>query len=332
MKKIVTFGEIMMRLAVPGNARFTQAEHLEVTYGGGEANVSVAAAQLGLAAEHVTCFPDNDLGKAARGFYQKYGVGFENTPLKGERLGLYFLEVGAGMRPSRIIYDRFDSAFANLEPDWFDWKKIFHGADWFHWTGITPAISANAASVCQEAIVIAKEMGLRVSADVNYRRNLWRYGNTAQEVMPTLVQLCDTLVCTQGDAEDIFGIKSTSFEDMAQQMLDRFSMLHTILATRRETISASHNRLTGLAYTREGMLETPTYDINPIVDRIGGGDAFIGGYVFGLHHFDENQAQALHFATAASALKHLVPGDFFLGNVAEVEAVMAGETSGRLLR
>jgi 2-dehydro-3-deoxygluconokinase len=332
MKKLITFGEIMMRLATPGNARLVQARNLEVTYGGGEANVAVAAAQLGMPSEHVTCFPQNDLGKAARDFYRQYGVDFSHTPLRGERLGLYFLEVGAGMRPSRIVYDRFDSAFAQLDPAWFNWPEILQSAHWFHWTGITPALSAEAAATCKQALLAAQALGLTVSADVNYRRNLWRYGKTAQEIMPALTEHCQVLVCTQGDAADIFGIQSDSFVDMAEKMLARFPKTHTILATDRETLSASHNRLKGLAYHRElGLVDTPVFDINPIVDRIGGGDAFLGGYIFGLQHYGELK-KALHFATAASSLKHLVPGDFFLGSVEEVELVMAGEVSGRLLR
>ncbi len=332
MKRAVTFGEIMMRLATPGFQRFLQARSLQVTYGGGEANVAVTLAQLGIPARHVTCFPENDLGKAAAAFFRQHGVDFDHTVYQGQRLGLYFLEVGAGMRPSRIVYDRFDSAFAQLDPSWFDWQKLLSDANWFHWTGITPAISANAAEACLQALKVAREKGIPISADVNYRRNLWQYGKSVREVMPELVTYCDVMVCTEGDAADIFDLKVEGFNDMAEQMLALFPNAQCIIATRRDTLSASHNRLTGLSYHREsGYSETETFDLNPIVDRIGGGDAFVGGYIYGkLSGQSENEA--LRFATAASALKHLVEGDFSQTNVAEIEQILAGDVSGRLLR
>lgn len=330
-RPIITFGEIMMRLTAPGNQRFAQAASLGITYGGGEANVSAALAQMGVPAAHVTVFPDNDLGRAAAAFFQKAGVGTEHFYYKNGRLGLYFMETGAALRPSRIIYDRYDSAFARLDPSWFDWEKILKNARWFHWTGITPAISETAATACGDAIRTARRLGIPVSADVNYRRVLWNYGKTAAEVMPALVADCDYIVCTEGDAADIFGIKTTDFEDMARQMMRLFPNLKKILATRRETLSASHNRLTGICFDGERLSESPTFDIVPIVDRIGGGDAFMAGYIYGALHFTE-QADTLAFATAASALKHTIEGDFNLVTAAEVEQVMRGDVSGKLLR
>jgi 2-dehydro-3-deoxygluconokinase len=243
MKRVVTFGEIMMRLSTPGFQRFLQARSMDVNYGGGEANVAVTLAQLGLNARHVTCFPDNDLGRAVAAYYRQHGVDFDHTVYQGQRLGLFFLEVGAGMRPSRIIYDRYESAFAHLDPAWFDWNDLLNDAAWFHWTGITPAISATAAEACLQALQTAHNQGVTISADVNYRRVLWQYGKTVQEVMPDLVNYCDVMVCTMGDAADIFGIQSETFEQMAEQMLARFPKAKTILATQRETLSASHNRL-----------------------------------------------------------------------------------------
>ena len=328
---IITFGEIMMRLTAPGNQRFAQAANLGITYGGGEANVSAALAQMGMAAAHVTVFPDNDLGRAAAAFFQKAGVGTGHFYFKNGRLGLYFMEVGEALRPSRIVYDRYDSAFANLESAWFDWEKILENARWFHWTGITPAVSQSAATACAAAIQTAKRFGIPVSADVNYRRVLWQYGKTAAEVMPALVENCDIVVCTEGDAADIFGIQTTDFQDMARQLMWRFPNLKKILATRRDTLSASHNRLTGLCFDGEKLAESPTFDINTIVDRIGGGDAFVAGYIYGvLHNFE--LSDTLAFATAASALKHTIEGDFNLVSAAEVEQVMRGDVSGRLLR
>lgn len=328
---VITFGEIMMRLTAPAHQRFAQAANLNITYGGGEANVSAALAQMGMAAAHVTVFPDNDLGRAAAAFFQKAGVDTEHILFKGNRLGLYFMEIGAALRPSRIVYDRYDSAFAKLDPAWFDWEKILKNARWFHWTGITPAISAAVAAACSEAIQTAKQLGIPVSADVNYRRVLWQYGKTAAEVMPALVEHCDIAVCTEGDATDIFGIQTTDFQEMARQMMQRFPNLKKILATRRDTLSASHNRLTGLCFDGEKLTESPTFDINPIVDRIGGGDAFVAGYIYGSLN-DFAPPDALAFATAASALKHTVEGDFNLAAAAEVEQVMRGDVSGRLLR
>lgn len=321
----------MMRLSAPGQQRFAQASHLGITYGGGEANTAVALAQMGMPAAHVTVFPDNDLGRAAGAFFHKTGIDTRHFHYGNGRLGLYFMEVGAGIRPSRIVYDRYESAFARLDPAGFDWEKIFEGAQWFHWTGITPAVSEAAAQACAEAVKAARKRGITISTDVNYRRVLWQYGKKAGEVMPELVASCDVAVCTQGDAADIFGIQSTDFQDMAHKMKQRFPNLKQIIATRRDTLSASHNRLTGLCIDDDGYHESTTFDLNPIVDRIGGGDAFMAGYIYGMLQFKDT-ARALTFATAASALKHTIEGDFNLVTAAEVEQITLGDTSGRLLR
>ncbi len=326
----------MMRLATPQNARFTQASQLNVTYGGGEANVAGALAYMGVPASHVTCFPENDLGHAAAAYYRKYGVETKDMVFKGQRLGMYFLEVGASMRPSRIIYDRFDSAFANLKPEWFDWEEILKDAQWFHWTGITPAISETAAQACADAIKAARKLGVKVSADVNYRKNLWQYGKTVQEIMPDLVSGCDVIVCAEQDASDIFGIvpdssASNTFVSIASQVMNRFPNVKQVVTTRREVLSASHNRLKGISFDGKEYLETPVYEINPIVDRIGGGDAFMAGFIYGSLHYTTMQ-DALTFAVAASALKHTVEADVNLLTVGEIEQVMHGDTSGRLVR
>lgn len=328
---VITFGEIMMRLTAPGYQRFAQASELGITYGGGEANTAAALAHMGVPGAHVTVFPDNDLGRAAGAFFQKTGISTRHFQYGNGRLGLYFMETGAGMRPSRIVYDRYESAFAHLNPADFNWENILRGAQWFHWTGITPAVSATAAAACLDAVSTARRLGITISADVNYRRVLWQYGKTASEIMPPLVALCDVIVCTQGDAEDIFGIHSTDFQDMARQMKSRFPNLKQIIATRRDTLSANHNRLTGICMDGHNYLESPTFELNPIIDRIGGGDAFMAGYVYGALH-NMTTADALAFATAASALKHTIEGDFNLATVPEIQQILNGDTSGRLLR
>ncbi|MBO0931241.1 sugar kinase [Fibrella sp. HMF5036] len=335
--KLVTFGEVMMRLSPPLNYRFVQARELDITYGGGEANVSVSLARLGLPAEHVTVFPDHELGQAAAQHLRQQGVSLAHTVFRGHRLGLYFLESGASVRASHIVYDRADSAFANLQADWFDWETILTGVGWLHWTGITPAISAQAAAATAAAIQAARRLGITVSADVNYRRNLWQYGQRAQDVMPPLVAGCDIVVCAENDAEDLFGIatgphSNDSFAQMAAQLLDRFPGIKQVITTRRDTLSASHNQLRGLLYDQTGITtETPTYDIVPIVDRIGGGDAFMAGFIYGTHTYATAE-EALRCGVAASVLKHSIHGDANLATRSEIEAVMAGDTAGRLLR
>lgn len=326
-----------MRLSPPQNYRFVQARELDITYGGGEANVAMSLARLGLAAEHVTVFPNNELGQAAAQHLRQQGVSLQSTVFRGHRLGLYFLEQGASVRASHIVYDRADSAFANLRADWFDWETILAGANWLHWTGITPAISAAAADACGDAIKMARKLGITVSADVNYRRNLWQYGHRAQDVMPPLVAGCDVLVCAENDAEDLFGMSSgppsnESFAEMSAQLMDRFPTVKQVITTRRTTLSASHNQLRGLLYDQTGKTtETPTYDIVPIVDRIGGGDAFMAGFIYGTHAYATAE-EALRCGVAASVLKHSIHGDANLATLSEIEAVMAGDTAGRLLR
>lgn len=326
----------MMRLSTPGHQRFAQATSLDVNYGGGEANVTAALAHWGMPTRHVTCFPDNDLGRAVGAHLQKLGVDNKGIIYKGNRLGLYFLEVGSSMRASRIVYDRADSAFANLDPAWFDWEALLKDAQWLHWTGITPAISAAAAQACAEAIQMARKMGITVSADVNYRRNLWQYGKTVQEVMPALVAGCDVVVCSEGDAADIFNIQPekkepNTFISISKQLMERFPQIKQVITTRRETLSATCNKLQGILYNGAAYLETPIYDINPIVDRIGGGDAFMAGFIYGTLHYN-TELEALHFAVAASALKHTIEGDVNLVSIDEVKQVMEGDISGRLLR
>lgn len=335
MKKVVTFGEIMLRLSAPGFARLTQATHFNVTFGGGEANVSLCLAHLGIPAEHVTRFPDNDLGKSAVQMLRQHGVGTEPIIFGGDRIGIYFLETGAIVRPSKVLYDRAKSAFAQIQPGMIDWETILQEAQWFHWTGITPAISDGAAKVCLEAIQTANKLGITVSADTNYRKNLWQYGKTARDVMPELVAGCDLIICGKGDAADLFGIEPKKGEEsgsvsVCKQIIQRFPRVKKIVNTKRSSVSASHNTLSGSLWNGAEMLKTSTYDMVPIIDRIGGGDAFMGGLIYGLLTFRDDQ-RALDFGVAASVLKHTIEGDANVITADEVDMVLK-DPSGKLSR
>ncbi|MHA8051756.1 PfkB family carbohydrate kinase [Aquirufa sp. ROCK-SH2] len=336
MKKIVTFGEIMGRLSPPGYGRITQAQSLNLTFGGGEANVSGSLAHLGLPAAHVTRFPDHEMGKAATEYFRKVGVDMSHVQYGGERLGLYYTEFGAAMRPSKVVYDRTNSSFSSLDPKEFNWEEILKDAQWFHWTGISPAISASAAQATKEAIAVANKLGITVSADVNYRKNLWQYGKSVQEVMPDLIAGCDIIVCGKGDAEDILGIvpdgkSKSNFESICKQIMARFPKIKKIINTKRGQISASQNTLSGVSFDGKNYVKSDTVEISQIVDRIGGGDAFMAGYIYG-NIVLKDEAQSLAFAVAASALKHTIEGDINLANLDEIETVMNGDITGRLKR
>lgn len=343
-KKVVTFGEIMMRLSPPGFLRFGQARSFDVIYGGGEANVAVSLANFGVPVDYVTRLPNNDLGDACIQFLRQYGVGVDKIVRGGDRLGIYFLEMGAVQRGSKVIYDRANSAIATIERGMIDWKHVFADADWFHWTGITPAISAGTADVCLEALQIAKEMGLTVSCDLNYRKNLWKWGRAAGEVMPELVAYCDIAVGNEEDADKVFGIKAPETDVVAgkveadkyryvcEELAKRFPNLKTIAITLRGSISASHNTWSGVLWQPGEFYIAPLYDITHIVDRVGSGDAFVGGLIYGLRTYGQDVQKALDFAVAASCLKHSIFGDFNMVTVVEVERLMAGEASGRVSR
>ena len=342
-KKIVTFGEIMMRLSPPGYLRFGQARSFDVIYGGGEANVAVSLANYGLPVDYVTRLPDNDLGDACIQFLRQYGVGVTKIVRGGDRLGIYFLEVGAVQRSSKVIYDRANSAIATIERGMIDWKAVFADADWFHWTGITPAISESLADVCLEGVQVAKEMGLTVSCDLNYRSKLWMWGKKASEVMPGLVQYADVAVGNEEDADKSFGIRAPEtdvtsgvveaekYRFVCQELAKRFPSLKTVAITLRGSLSASHNTWSGVLWDRNAFYVAPVYDITHIVDRVGGGDSFVGGLIYGLRTFQDGQ-RALNFAVAASCLKHTVFGDFNAVTVQEVEKLMGGDVSGRVSR
>lgn len=345
-KKIVTFGEIMLRLATPAYLRFHQATEYSATFGGGEANVAVSLANYGLDTEFVTRLPKNDLARAAEMELRKYKVGTNHIVYGGDRLGIYFLETGAVARASKVVYDRAHSALAEIQPGMVDWEKVFEGAGWFHWTGITPAVSLGAAQVCREAIEVANRLGITVSCDLNYRKNLWKYGKTASEVMPDLVAGCDLILGNEEDCEKVFGIQpegfdvaatggkveAAAFESVCRQMQARFPRAEKVVITLRGAINANHNTWAGVLYDGSRLYASRRYDITHIVDRVGGGDSFMGGLIYGLLAYGGDSQKALDFAVAASCLKHTVYGDFNQVTVEEVEKLMGGDASGRVSR
>ena len=334
----------MLRLSPPGFKRFSQASHFEVVYGGGESNVAVSLANFGLPASFVTRLPDNDIGKCAEMELKKRGVNTDSIVWGGDRLGIYFLETGAMARGSKVIYDRAHSAMAEIQPGMIDWETVFKDAHWFHWTGITPAISQGAADACMEAIKVAHRMGLTISCDLNYRKKLWKYGKSPQEIMPELVAGCDIILGNEEDAAKHFGIhpvgvdvtdsssvEAQAYESVCRQLMDHFPKAQKAIITLRGSISASHNTWPGILWNRLKLLEAPTYSLTHIVDRVGGGDSFMAGLIYGLLSYSDDQ-KALDYAVAASALKHSIYGDANLVTVEEVEQLMQGDGSGRVSR
>lgn len=346
MKKIVTFGEIMLRLATPEYLRFSQATSYEATFGGGEANVAVSLANFGFEASFVTRLPENDIARACVAELRKHNVGTSDIIYGGERLGIYFLETGAVSRPSKVVYDRAHSSIATVEPGMIDWDRVFAGADWFHFTGITPALSQSAAEVCLEAAQAANRLGITVSCDLNYRKNLWKYGKSCTEVMPELVACCDVIIANEEDAEKVFGIKpegfdahatgghveAARFESVARQLQGRFARAKSVAITLRGSVNANHNTWGAVLFTDNRLYASRRYDITHIVDRVGGGDSFGGGLIYGLLTYGNDYQKSIEFAVAASCLKHTVKGDFNLVTIDEVEKLMGGDGSGRVSR
>ncbi len=342
-QKVVTFGEIMLRLATPGHLRFHQTDVFEATFGGGEANVAVSLANYGIPVSFVTRLPKNDFGDAAVKNLRKYNVDTRNIVYGGDRIGIYFLESGAVSRGSKVVYDRAYSALSEIRKGDIGWDDVLKDTTWFHWTGITPAISQGAADVCQEAIQMAGNLGITVSCDLNYRKNLWKYGKAASDVMPELVNGADIILGNEEDAEKVFGIKAAAtdvtkgiikvdaYQEVAEKLGEKFPKAKKIIITLRGSINANHNTWSGVLWNGKELLKAPTYDITHIVDRVGGGDAFMGGLIFGLLNYKDDQ-QALNFAAAASCLKHTIKGDFNLVTIGEVEKLMKGDASGRVSR
>ncbi|UJH68591.1 sugar kinase [Allomuricauda sp. SCSIO 65647] len=346
MKKVITFGEIMLRLAPQGFLRFSQANNFDVVYGGGESNVAVSLANYGIPVDFVTRLPKNDIGECALMEMRKRGVGTDNIIFGGDRLGIYFLETGAVSRGSKVIYDRAHSAMAEIQQGMVDWESVFTNAQWFHWTGITPAISQGAADACLEAVKVAKSKGMTISTDLNYRKKLWKYNGDREAIMTELTSYCDIVLGNEEDAEMHFGIKplglditkqgadvkAEAFLSVCQQMMEKFPNAKKVITTLRGSLSASHNTWAGVLYDGKTMYQSPQYQITHIVDRVGGGDSFMGGLIYGLLTYPQDDQKALNFAVAASCLKHTIKGDANLVTVAEVEKLMGGDASGRVAR
>ena len=339
--KIITFGEIMLRLAPEGFGRFVQANTFMATYGGGEANVAVSLANFGMPVSYITKLPKNEIGQSAINSLRQYGVDTSSITLGGERVGIYFLEKGANQRPSKVIYDRAGSAIATAKPEDFNWNELFKNATWFHFTGITPALSQTCADICLEACKIAKEHNITISCDLNYRKNLWSKDN-ANKTMTKLMPYVDVLIANEEDAADVFNIHAsgtdvnkgqldhTAYIDVAKALNEKFNFKY-IAITMRESFSASHNNWSACLYTNENAYFSKTYEIKNIVDRVGGGDSFGAGLIYGLVNNMPAQ-DTLEFATAASALKHSIEGDFNMVSINEVKSLMGGNASGRVQR
>ena len=340
MKRVITFGELMLRLAPEGYLRFAQAEKFQATFGGGEANVAVSLANYGIDAAFVSKFPTHEIGQMAVNSLRKYGVDTSLIVRGGNRVGVYYVEKGASQRPSKVIYDRADSAIAQASAADFDWDHIFEGADWFHFTGITPALGDNVAEICLQALKAAKAHGLTVSCDLNYRKKLWTR-EKAGEVMGKLMQYVDVCIANEEDAADVFGIHAANtdinsgkvdhegYKDVARQLKERFGFSHVAI-TLRGSISANDNDWAAMLYDGNDYYFSRQYRVH-IVDRVGGGDSFGGGLIYAMLDGRDPQA-VIEFAVAASCLKHSIEGDYNLMSVAEVESLAGGNASGRVQR
>lgn len=344
MDKIITFGEIMLRLTPSGHERILQSPSFGATFGGGEANVAVSVSLLGCEGVFVTALPANPLGDAAVGELRRHGVNTSAIRRSDGRVGIYFLETGANQRASTVVYDRDGSSISRVKPGDFDWASICKGARWFHVTGITPALSQSAADAALEAVKEAKKAGLTVSIDLNYRKKLWNYGKKAPEVMRELTKHADVVIANEEDVQKCLGIEAegvdvtsgeldtAAYERLAARVKTEFPNLSHVAITLRESRSADRNGWSAALHGKTGFHLSKKYDIDDIVDRVGGGDSFSAGLIFALLEWPANEAYALEFAVAASCLKHSVSGDFNLVNRAEVEALCKGDGSGRVQR
>ncbi|MBR2861554.1 MAG: sugar kinase [Clostridia bacterium] len=340
MKRIITFGEIMMRLNPEGYNRFVQANKFEASYAGGEANVAVSLANFGLKAAFVSKVPAHEIGQCAVNELRRFGVDTDYIVRGGNRLGLYFVEKGASQRASKVIYDRAGSAIANAKAIDFDWKEIFNGADWFHFTGITPALGGELPKICLEACKAAKELGVKISCDLNYRNKLWSR-ETAREVMSELMPYVDVCIANEEDAKDVFGIEAEDTDlnagkvnhdgyiSVARQLTERFNF-EKVAITLRGSISASDNEWAAMLFSNGKAFFSPKYSVH-IVDRVGGGDSFGAALIYSLLS-DYDEQKAINFAVASSCLKHSIEHDFNLVSVAEVESLAKGNASGRVQR
>jgi len=340
MNKVVTFGEIMLRLSTERHLRFSQAKTYTATYGGGEFNVAVSLANYGVPAEFVTRIPDNDIGACARGEMIKRKVMNANVVLGGQRLGIYFLETGAGTRGSKVVYDRSNSSMAEITTGMVNWEQVFEGATLFHWSGVTPAISQSAADVCLEALKVAKKMGITISSDLNYRSKLWNYGKNPNEIMPQLLAYGDIIL---GDLDTAFFMLGKekiepNYSDLEtlpglyEELFKLIPNLKTVATTLRYSVSASHQQIGGVLYSDKQLYSAEVRDVTPVVDRVGSGDAFMGGLLYGLLNENFDMQQSLNFAVAACCLKHTIYGDYNLCTVEEVDNMAKGNLTGKVLR
>ncbi len=331
-KKVVTFGEVMMRLSPPGFAKFSQASTLELAYGGGEANVAISLAYFGLAALHVTRFPDNLIGRSGTQYLRRHWLDTSQIVYGNGSMGKYFLEKGAVHRSSEVVYERAHSAFSQIMPGMVDWAEVLHEASWFHWTGITAGISQGVADTLREAIEVANELGIPVSGDVHSRKNLWNYGKKEQEVMPGLLEGCDVVIASTYDLANLgIGREEDEFQECANLLIQRSPRVKKVIDKTREAVSASHNRIRGYLWNGKELLTSPTFDVTHIVDRVGTGDAYAAGLIYGLLNLESDQ-EAVNFAAAACALKHTVEGDANVVSTSDVDRLVQGNTSGKIIR
>ncbi len=340
---VATFGEIMLRLSPPGFERFLQSPQFVATWGGGEANVAVSIAQLGGESRYVTVLPEaNPLAEACIGELRRFGVDTRHIARAPGRLGVYFVEAGANQRPSKVVYDRAGSAIAIAQPGSIDWQRVLHGAAWFHITGITPALSESAATLAIESLQAAKSIGAQTSVDLNFRKNLWKWGRSAQQVMPGLLQHADVCIANEEDCQKCLGIQfdmnvesgalaQEKYKDLAATVLERFPALKKIAITLRESRSASHNGWSACLHNRQEFMLSRQYEITHIVDRVGGGDSFAAGLIHGFLNLASDR-DALEFAVAASSLKHSLPGDYSRFTADEVHELLRSGGSGRIQR
>jgi len=346
VSKIITFGEALLRLATPGHLRFSQASNLEITFCGAEVNVAATLAAFGVDVDFVTRVPNNDISDSCLKWIKAADVGVNHVLRGGGRMGIFYLEKGATVRPSKVIYDREGSSFASIGPGMINWRGIFDGAKWFHWSGITPAVSSSAADACQEAVEIAVEMGLTVSCDLNYRQSLWGGERCVNQVMRPLVEKCDVIVGNEEDCQKVFGVQGSSakaggwslevkgdeFMPILKEMSIQFPKAESIALSCRDSINADHNKWSGTLYKGGMVYSSRTYDITDIVDRVGAGDAFMGGLIYGFLTYPENSQMTIDFAVAASCLKHTIHGDFNRVSLSEVDRLMDGNDRGRVIR
>ena len=342
MTDFLTFGEVMLRLKTPGNERFFQSPTFEATFGGGEANVAVALANYGFNAGFVSALPDNDIGESAVRELRRFGVDTSHIRRSGERVGIYYLEAGANQRPSKVVYDRAGSSICEAQPGNFDWPNIFDGAKWLHITGITPALSASAAELSLEAVSAAKQAGVTVSCDFNFRGKLWKWGKSAPEVMTDLVKYVDVGIANEEDCQKSLGITAdvdvetgeldtAKYEALSAKVLDEFPNMSVIAITLRESYSADRTGWSACLRDKGGFRLSRRYEITDIIDRVGGGDSFASALIYGLNAYEDRQ-ESLEFAVAASCLKHSILGDFNRVSVPEVQHLMGGDASGRVQR